>query len=90
MLNIKASKKFRKDLKRVAKRGKNKEKLEMILEILAREEALSERYKDHSLTGNWLGNRECHIEPDWLLIYQINKTIRELYLVRTGSHSELF
>ena len=65
-------------------------KLFEVIEILANGEALDARYKDHSLTGNYKGTRECHIEPDWLLIYEIRNNILVLMLYRLGTHSELF
>jgi len=72
----------------MVKRGKALEKLAVIVRKLQTDEALEERYRLHSLSGNWLRYMECHIEPDWLLIYQITGT--ELRLVRTGSHTDLF
>lgn len=89
MLDVEAPKKFRQDLKRIAKRGKDKAKFEAVLEMLTNEQKLPERYQDHALTGNWTGHRECHIEPDWLLIYRISKAKNKLYLTRTGTHSDL-
>jgi mRNA interferase YafQ len=79
---------FRKDIKRVKKQGKNLEKLKSIVRRLAAGEALDPRYRDHPLTGLLRGSRDCHIEPDWLLIYRIDPA--SLFLERTGSHSELF
>ena len=60
------------------------------MDMLANEQPLPEKYKDHALTGDWKGFRECHIQPDWLLIYEINNNELILYLTRTGSHSDLF
>jgi len=82
------SAKFKKDLSRVKKRGKNIKKLETVLAKLQSGEGLEPRYKDHALSGDMEGYRDLHIEPDWLLIYQVNES--DLYLVRTGSHSDLF
>lgn len=65
-------------------------KLFEVIEILANGETLDARYKDHGLTGNYKGTRECHIEPDWLLIYEIRNNILVLMLYRLGTHSELF
>lgn len=79
---------FKKDLKRVEKRGKNLDKLKTVLVKLLNEEELEPKYKDHQLIGNYVNTRECHIEPDWLLIYRIEDDC--LYLIRTGSHSDLF
>ena len=87
---IKYTKKFKKDLKQAKKQGKDIEKLFEIIEKIAKDEALDERYRDHSLTGNYKGVRECHIEPDFLLIYEKIDEMLVLSLVRTGSHSDLF
>ena len=64
--------------------------METVIDMLANEQPLPEKYKDHALTGDWKGFRECHIQPDWLLIYEINNNELILYLTRTGSHSDLF
>ncbi len=84
--------KFKKDYKRVLAQGKDKEKLAKLLELLVTDSPLPEKHKDHSLKGNWTGNRECHIEPDWLLTYQKTEDNRSLILLLTGtgSHAELF
>ncbi len=80
---------FKKDYKQIKRQNKNPEKLERIIKLLITKQVLDPRmYKDHPLFGNWKGHRDCHIEPDWLLIYRI--TADDLYLERTGSHSELF
>lgn len=81
---------FKKDLKLAEKQTKNLNKLFEVIEILANGETLDARYKDHGLTGNYKGMRECHIEPDWLLIYEIRNNILVLMLYRLGTHSELF
>lgn len=88
MLEIKKSKTFKRDFKRIKKQGKDLGKLFFIIDCLARQQELAHQYRDHVLTGNWKGHRECHIEPDWLLIYEIIDG--ELILRRTGSHSDLF
>lgn len=90
MLDIQYEKTFKKDYKRVIKRGYDPALLEEVLEILVREEPLPEKYRDHSLSGNYNGYRECHIAPDWLLIYKILHEKLVLLLTRTGSHSDLF
>lgn len=90
MLKIIPSTQFKKDLKLAAKRGLKIEKLRDVVNTLARGETLDEKYRDHNLTGDYNGFRECHIEPDWLLVYRINDTELELFLFRTGSHSDLF
>jgi mRNA interferase YafQ len=79
---------FKKDIKRLQKRGKNIEKLKVVIDKLLTNQLLENKYKDHALIGNWKGYKDCHIEPDWLLIYKITEDY--LYLVRTGSHSDLF
>ena len=81
---------FKKDLKTVIKRGYNIDLLGSVVDTLARGEVLPEKYKDHSLLGDYKGCRECHITPDWLLIYEIADDELILYLTRTGTHSDLF
>ena len=88
MLNVTTSTKYESDLKRMKKRGKDLQKLFEVIDLLRKEESLPERYRDHPLRGNWLGYRECHIEPNWLLIYFINGKELMLVLSRTGSHSD--
>ena len=90
MLNIVPSNQFKKDLKIAKKRGLNLDKLTEVINTLARKEPLDIEYRDHSLTGNYKGFRECHIEPDWLLVYRIEADELELFLFRTGTHSDLF
>lgn len=82
--------KFKKDLKLVIKRGYNIDLLGVVVDTLAAGQELSAKYKDHALTGNYKGCRECHITPDWLLIYEIDGNELFLYLTRTGTHSDLF
>ncbi|MGD2086190.1 MAG: type II toxin-antitoxin system YafQ family toxin [Candidatus Aminicenantes bacterium] len=82
---------FKKDVKRLAKSGsKDMAKLKEVITKLVNEKKLEEKYKNHPLKSNWKGFFECHIEPDWLLIYRVNEEKEELELARTGSHSELF
>lgn len=90
MLKLVTTGQFRKDYKRVKKRGYNISLLETVIDKLLVEETLDERYRDHSLTGNYIGFRECHILPDWLLIYAIDKGTLILMASRTGTHSDLF
>lgn len=90
MLKIRYSAKFKKDYKKAVKRGHDVQKLKKIIELLASREPLPSQNKDHFLTGNYKDFRECHIEPDWLLIYEINNDLLTLFLMRTGTHSDLF
>ena len=90
MLEINMKRSFKKDFKRMLKRGYNQEYLKDILSLLVNQAALPEKYKDHKLSGNYASYRECHIEPDWLLIYKIYDDKLILVLTRTGSHSDLF
>lgn len=87
---VKPSNKFKKDLKQAEKRGLNLNLLSEAIKILAQGDTLPPNYNDHALTGNFIGCRECHIQPDWLLIYEIIDSDLILYLTRTGSHSDLF
>lgn len=88
MLRAIATTQFRKDYKRAIKRGKDIAKLDDIIRKLARGEPLDIRHRDHALVGNWSSFRECHIEPDWLLIYRIETDILVLTLARTGTHGD--
>ena len=90
MLDLVMTTQFRKDLKRINKRGKDLSLLKDVLQTLREEQALEEKYRDHALTGNYIGFRECHVQPDWLLVYAINKEELILTASRTGSHSDLF
>ena len=91
-MNVRWQSQFKKDYKRMMKQGKNIGKLDYVIEELAVPNPLSEKYRDHSLVGNWSGYRECHVEPNWLLIYDyetLDDGEKQLLLVRTGSHSDL-
>lgn len=90
MLEVVLSNRFKKDLKLAKKRGCNIERLQEAVDALAREQKLDDKYRDHELSGGYRGFRECHIEPDWLLIYRIDQNTIELFLFRTGTHSDLF
>ena len=90
MLHLETTSQFRKDYKLMKKRGLNLRLLEDVLKKLIREEPLETRHRDHALTGNYRGLRECHIQPDWLLIYAIDKGRLILTASRTGSHADLF
>lgn len=90
MYELISTKKFKKDLKNIIKSGYDISLLDKVVTILLQGKPLPEKYKDHNLTGNWVGHRECHITPDWLLIYLINDNTLTLTLTRTGTHSKLF
>ena len=90
MLDIVPSNQFRRDLKLAKKRGCKMERLRDVVNMLACEQKLDEKYRDHGLTGNYSGFRECYVEPDWLLIYRISQDALALFLFRTGTHSDLF
>ena len=81
---------FKKDYKRALRRKKNISLLDDIIRKLSRGEPLPEKNKDHALSGNWIGHRECHIKPDWLLVYRIEDNVLVLTLARTGTHSDIF
>ena len=88
MLTINYSSKFKKDYKRCQKQGRDMSLLQNIISILSIPTLLPPQNRDHGLSGNYIGKRECHILSDWLLIYQVDGN--ELYLIRTGTHAELF
>ena len=90
MLDIVSSNRFKKDLKLAIKRGYNIEFLDEVVNKLAMQKALEEKYKDQELAGDFKGFRECHITPDWLLVYQVIENELILFLSRTGTHSDLF
>ena len=81
---------FKKDYKLALKRNMDIELLDNIIRALSRGEILPEKNKDHSLSGDWVGHRECHIQPDWLLVYRIDDDVLVLTLSRPGTHSDLF
>lgn len=89
-LGVRLTTKFKKDAEKMRKQGKDLEKMYAIIEKLANCEKLDERCKDHDLTGEYQDCRECHIMPDWLLIYRVEASELILVLTRTGSHSDLF
>ena len=88
MRRLKTTKRFERDLKRVRKRGKRLDKLWSVVDRLLNDELLEARHREHTLSGQWQSFRECHIEPDWLLIWREAEDF--LVLVRTGTHSDLF
>jgi mRNA interferase YafQ len=87
-MKITRTSRFKKDYKRMVKRGNEIEKLDIVIIKIASEKKLELKYKDHPLIGNFKNRRECHIEPNWLLIYKLNND--EVVFERTGSHSDLF
>jgi mRNA interferase YafQ len=88
MRTVRRTSQFKKDVKRMGKRGKKFEEFKEIIRKLAKGETLEDKYQDHYLVGQYKGSRECHIEPNWLLIYELAEN--ELVLIRTGTHSDLF
>ena len=87
---VKFTNQFKKDLKLAKKQNKDLDKLFEVVNFLASGGTLDARYRDHDLSGNYKGTRECHIEPDWLLVYEIRDKVLVLMLYRLGTHSELF
>ena len=81
---------FKKDVKRTDKRGENLPKLRAVMDLLIAGEPLPPEYKDHPLRGNFAGSRDCHIEPDWILIYALSEKDTHVCFERTGTHSDLF
>ena len=88
MKDLRLASAFKRDLKRIIKRRYDRSLLEVIVDALRRAEALPPAHRDHALKGVWHGRRECHIQPDWLLIYETTDT--EVLLLRTGTHADLF
>lgn len=90
MLDLYFSAKFKKDYKKMVKRGYNPALLEEVVELLRQQIPLPPKNRDHELSGNYVGYRECHLSPDWLLVYKVDKGELILVLARTGTHSDLF
>ena len=90
MYNLRFTNKIERNIKLMKKRGKDLDKLTVVLKLLQNGEELPAKYKDHALTGNYIGCRECHIEPDWLLVYEIINEELIILLLTTGFHSDLF
>ena len=90
MLNVRYTVQFKKDYKLAIKRGYNQKELEKVIDLLKTGEPLPQIYKDHPLSGEWKHYRDCHIRPDWILIYRILEDSLILELSRTGTHSDLF
>lgn len=88
MLEVEQMRQFDRDIKRLKKQGKSLEKLKKIINLLVEQKSLDAQHRDHVLVGNYRHSRECHIAPNWLLIYRVDDHIFKL--LRTGSHSELF
>jgi mRNA interferase YafQ len=88
MRTIRRTSQFKKDVQRMKKRGKDLSKLKEVLEKIISGQQLEAKYRDHVLVGQYEGTRECHIEPDWLLIYELAQS--EVVLIRTGTHADLF
>ena len=87
---VRRTTRFRKELRRMLRRGADISKLEIVVALLAAGEALPPQYRDHALTGDMAGTRDCHITPDWLLLYRIEEDVLVLVLTRTGTHADLF
>ena len=90
MLEVVLSNRFKKDLKLAARRGLPLDELNSIVDQLAAQQPLPDKNRDHALTGDYIGFRECHIRSDWLLVYRVDGEALELFLFRTGSHTDLF
>lgn len=90
MLQVEYTSRFKRDLKLAKRRNKDLSLLQEVMQLIAHEKKLAQRLKDHALAGNWVGHRELHLQPDWLLIYKLLSKERVVIFVRTGSHSDLF
>ncbi|MXS84032.1 type II toxin-antitoxin system YafQ family toxin [Nitrosomonas oligotropha] len=90
MYAIVVTSRFKSDLKRVSRQNRPIDKLEILIDHIAARKPLPQKVRDHALIGNYAGYRECHIEPDWLLLYRMDEVKKIVILVRTGSHAELF
>ena len=90
MYHIEATNKFKRDVKRCKKQQKDMKKFKAVSALLENQQPLKPHHRDHVLTGNWSGYKECHIEPDWLLVYRVDDIKKAIVFIRMGSHSELF
>jgi len=90
VLNFRTTRQFERDYKLIVKQGKDITKLKRVMHKLVSEELLEIKHYDHPLTGNWKGHRDCHIDPDWLLIYKVDRNAAKIVFIRTGTHSDLF
>ncbi|MDR0903089.1 MAG: type II toxin-antitoxin system YafQ family toxin [Ruminococcus sp.] len=88
MYTLEQTKQFKRDLKRLAKQKKDMSKLEKVIDMLSEGKPLPPEYEDHPLNGQFRKDRECHIEPDWILIYQIKKKEMILKMIQTGTHTK--
>ena len=89
-LNVSATTRFDKDAKMARKRGKDMARLVAVVDALRNRRPLADRHRDHALSGNWQGWRDCHVDSDWVLVYRIDEEAGELILGRIGTHSDLF
>jgi mRNA interferase YafQ len=89
MFEIKRTSAFKKDLKQLIRQGKDLARMQIVVDELAAGRTLDPKYQDHALTGSWKGFRDCHIQPDWVLLYKVEKKALVLTLTRTGTHAEL-
>ena len=90
ILELYLTSRFKKDYKLMLKRGAKPAALELVVDMLRNRQLLPEKYRDHELAGDYAGFRECHVQPDWLLVYRIEEDVLILTLARTGTHSDLF
>jgi len=89
MLDVRYQSRFKRDLRLLSKRGYDLKQLYVVVDMLQAEQPLPEKYRNHQLSGNWIGHYECHITGDWLLIYKIDGQELILTLTRTGTHADL-
>ena len=90
MLGFKTTKQFEGDYRLMVRRGKDIQKLKTIMRQLVNQQTLERKYHDHALRGNLRDHRDCHIEPDWILMYRIDRELQEITFVRSGTHADLF
>lgn len=90
MLEVAWTRQFKRDYRLAMRRGLPIDLLDEVIRMLSRGDALPDEMRDHQLTGRWKGDRECHVMPDWLLVYRVDRGLLTLELIRTGSHSDLF
>ena len=90
LLSVVSSTRYDKEADRLRKRGKDMSRIVAVVDTLRRRRPLAARHRDHALSGDWRGWRDCHVEPDWVLIYRVDEDARELILGRTGTHADLF